>query len=141
VEHEPQVFKIDRSNSSSTIEGVSGISNVMFVTPNELTIMYQLWSRLSGKGLLKSCTVVKNGLRDTHFSGTCSFMKMGLCDRTNSFYRLYISPSSSYDSISHALLYTCCAGADIAELIPTRLFKFLIAIKNWSVGSERGFFV
>jgi hypothetical protein len=23
VEHEPQVFKIDRSNSSSTIEGVS----------------------------------------------------------------------------------------------------------------------
>jgi hypothetical protein len=28
---------------------------VMFITPNELTVMNQLWSRLSGKGLLESC--------------------------------------------------------------------------------------
>jgi hypothetical protein len=25
------------------------ILNVMFITPNELTVMYQLWSCLSGK--------------------------------------------------------------------------------------------
>jgi hypothetical protein len=47
-----------------------GISNVMFVTPNELTVMYQLWSRLSGKGLLESCAVIKNGLPNTNFLGT-----------------------------------------------------------------------
>jgi hypothetical protein len=138
VEHEPQVFEIDRSNSCSTIEGVSGISNVMFVTPNELTIMYQLWSHMSGKGLLESCVVIKNGLPNTDFSGTCSFMKNGSCGLTNSFSRLYTSPSSSYDSILHALKYvsTCCAGVDILELVPSGLFRFLIAANNCSVGSE-----
>jgi hypothetical protein len=111
---------------------------MMFVTPNELAIMYQLWSHLSGKGLLESCAVIKNGLPNTIFSGTCSFMKMGSCGRTNSFCRLYTSPSSSYDSISHALKYVsaCCVGADIAELVLGGLFKFLIATKNWSVGSK-----
>jgi hypothetical protein len=66
------------------------------------------------------------------------FMKMGSCGRTNSFSRLYTSPSSSYDSISHALIYvsSCGAGANIAELDPGGLFKFLIAAKNWYVGSE-----
>jgi hypothetical protein len=41
----------------------------------------------------------------------------------------------------HALIYVsaCCADVDIAELDPVGLFKFLIAAKNWSVGSERGF--
>jgi hypothetical protein len=41
----------------------------------------------------------------------------------------------------HALIYVSayCAGADIAELVLAGLFKFLIAAKNWSVGSERGF--
>jgi hypothetical protein len=63
-------------------------------------------------------------------------MKMGSCGHTNSFSQLYTSPSSSYDSILHALIYTCCAGADIVELVPTGLFKFLIAAKNWSVQSE-----
>jgi hypothetical protein len=111
---------------------------VMFITPNELTVMYQLWSRLSGKGLLESCAVVKNGLPNTNFSGTCSFMKMASCGHTNSFSQLYTSPSSSYDSISHAVIYisTCCVGANITELVPSGLFKFLIAAKNWSVGSE-----
>jgi hypothetical protein len=63
----------------------------MFITPNELTVMYQLWCRLSGKGLLESCAVVENGLPNTNFSGTCSFMKMGSCGRTNSFldYKLH----------------------------------------------------
>jgi hypothetical protein len=112
------------------------ISNVMFVTPNELSIMYQLWSHLSGKDLLESCAVIKNGLPNTNISGTCSFMKMGSCGRTNSFSQLYTSPSSSYDSILHALIYICCAGASIAKVVPTGLFKFLIAAKNWSVGSE-----
>jgi hypothetical protein len=118
-----------------------GISNVMFITPNELTVMYQLWSHLSGKGLLESCVVIKNGLPNINFSGTCSFMKMGSCGRNNSFSRLYTSPSSSYDSISRALVYVsaCCASADNVEIVPTGLFKFLIAAKNWSVGSERGF--
>jgi hypothetical protein len=71
-----------------------GISNVMFITPNELTVMYQLWSRLSGKGLLESCAVIKNGLSNTNFLGTCSFMKMGSCGLTNSLSQLYTSPSS-----------------------------------------------
>jgi hypothetical protein len=116
------------------------ISNVMFITPNELTIMYQLWSCLSGKGLLESCAVIKNGLPNINFSGTYSFMKMGSCGRTNSFSRLYTSPSFSYDSILHALIYVsaCGASVDIVELVPVRLFKFLIATKNWSVGSKRG---
>jgi hypothetical protein len=44
----------------------------------------------------------------------------------------------SYDSISHALIYVsaCFAGADIAELVPAGLFRFLIAAKNWFVGYE-----
>jgi hypothetical protein len=114
---------------------------VMSVTPNELTVMYQLWSHLSGKGILESCAVVKNDLPNTNFSGTYSFMKMGLCGRTNSFSQLYTSSSSLYDSISHALIYVtaCCAGVDIVELVPTGLLKFLIAAKNWFVGSDRGF--
>jgi hypothetical protein len=114
---------------------------VMFITPNELAVMYQLWSLLTEKCLLKSCAVVKNSLSNRNFSGTCSFMKMGSCGHTNSFSQLYTSPSSSYDSIMHALIYVsaCCADVDIAELDPVGLFKFLIAAKNWSVGSERGF--
>jgi hypothetical protein len=114
---------------------------VMFITPNELTVMYQLWSRMSGKGLLESYAVVKNGLPNTNFLGTCSFMKMGSCGLTNSLSRLYTLPSFSYDLISHALIYVslCYASADIAELVPTRLFRFLITVKNWSIGSERGF--
>jgi hypothetical protein len=88
---------------------------VMFVTPNELTVMYQLWSHLSEKGLLESCAVVKNGLPNTNFSGTCSFMKMGSCGLTNSLSQLYTSPSSSSNSILHALIYVfaCCVSADI----------------------------
>jgi hypothetical protein len=113
----------------------------MFITPNELAVMYQLWSLLRGNGLLESYAVIKNGLPNTNFSGTCSFMKMGSCGRTNSFSQLYTSPSSLYDSISLALIYVyaCCAGADIAKLVPGGLFKFLIAAKNQSIGSERGF--
>jgi hypothetical protein len=97
---------------------------VMLVTPNELAVMYQLWSRLSEKGLLQSCAIIKNGLPNTNFSGTCSFMKMGSCDLTNSLSQLYTSPSSPYDSISHALIYVsaCYAGVDIAELVSTGLF-------------------
>jgi hypothetical protein len=115
---------------------------VMFITPNELTVMYQLWSHLSGKGRLKSCAVVKNGLPNTNFSGTCSFMKMGSCGLTNSLSSLYTSPSSLYDTISHALIYvsTCCAGADIAELVPIGLFRFLIAAKNWSLDLNKALF-
>jgi hypothetical protein len=66
---------------------------------------------MSGKGLFESCAVVKNGLPNTNFSGTCSFMDMGSCGRTNSLSQLYTSPSSLYDSISHALIYvsSCCA--------------------------------
>jgi hypothetical protein len=113
---------------------------MMFIAINELAVMYQLWSRLSGKGLLQSCAVIKNGVPNTNL-GTCSFMKIGSCGLTNSFSRLYTSPSSSYDSILHALKYvsTCCASVDIAELVLGRLFRFLIAVKNWSVRSERGF--
>jgi hypothetical protein len=115
MEHEPQVFEIDRSNSCSTIKGIFRILNVIFVTPNELAVMYQLWSRLSEKDLLKSCMVVKNGLPNTNFLGTCSFMKIGLCGLTNSLSRLYTSPSSSYDSISHALIYVyACCGSNEA---------------------------
>jgi hypothetical protein len=110
----------------------------MFITPNELVIMYQLRSHLSGKDLLESCAVVKNGLPNINFLETCSFMKMGSCGLTNSLSRLYTSPSSSYDSILHVLIYVFayCTDVDIAELVPTGLFKFLIAAKNWSVGSE-----
>jgi hypothetical protein len=57
---------------------------VMFVTPNELAVMYQLWSRLSGEGPLESCALVKNGLPNTNFLGTCSFVKIGSCGLTNS---------------------------------------------------------
>jgi hypothetical protein len=87
----------------------------MFITPNELAIMYQLWSHLSGKGLLESCVVVKNGLPNTNFLETCSFMKIESCGLTNSFSQLYTSPSSSYDLISDALKYVfaCCAGVYI----------------------------
>jgi hypothetical protein len=111
---------------------------VMFVTPNELAVMYHLWSHLNGKGLLGSCAVVKNGLPNINFLGTCSFMKIRSCGLTSSFSRLYTSPASSYDSISHALKYVsaCCTSVDIAELVPDGLFRFLIAAKNWSVGSE-----
>jgi hypothetical protein len=118
-----------------------GISNVMFITPNEVTVMYQLWRCLSGKGLLESCAVVKNDLPNTNFLGTCSFMKTGSCGLTNSFSQLYTSPYSSYDSILHALKYvsTCCVGVDIKELVPIGLFGFLIDAKNWFVRSERGF--
>jgi hypothetical protein len=82
----------------------------MFITPNELAIMYQLWRRLSEKCLFESCAVVKNGLPNTNFSGTYSFMKIRSCGLTNSFSRLYTSASSLYDSISHALKYisACC---------------------------------
>jgi hypothetical protein len=79
---------------------------------------------------------MRSSRMDINFLGTCSFIKMGSCGRTNSFSPLYTSPSSLYDSISHALIYTCYAGADIVELVPTGLFKFLIAVKNWFVGSE-----
>jgi hypothetical protein len=111
---------------------------VMFITPNELTAMYQLWSRLSGKGHLETCVLVKNGLPTTNLSGTCSFKKSGSCGITNSLSQSEASPSSSYDSISHALIYVsaCYAGPDIAELVPSRLFRFFIAAKNWFVGSE-----
>jgi hypothetical protein len=34
--------------------------------------MYQLWNHLSGKDLLESCALIKNGLPNTNFSGTCS---------------------------------------------------------------------
>jgi hypothetical protein len=61
---------------------------VMFVTPNELTVMYQLWSRLSGKGLLKSYALMKNDLPNTKFLETCSFMKIRSCGLTNSFSQL-----------------------------------------------------
>ncbi len=78
---------------------------------------------------MESCALVKNGLPNTNFSGTCSFMKIGSCGLTNSLSRLYTSPSSSYDSILHALIYVfaCCADADIAELVPDELFRFFIA--------------
>jgi hypothetical protein len=114
---------------------------VMFDTPNELAIMYQLWSRLSGKGLLKSCAVIKNGLRNTNFSRTCFFMMIRSCGLTNSLSQLYTSPCPLYDSILHALIYisACCASADIAEVVPDRLFRFLIVAKNWSIGSKQGF--
>jgi hypothetical protein len=110
----------------------------MLVTPNELTVIYQLSSCLSGKGLLESCAVVKNDLPNTNFVGTCSFMKMRSCGHTNSLSQLYTSSSSSYDSISHALIYdsACCASADITELVSVGLFRLLIAAKNWSIGSE-----
>jgi hypothetical protein len=65
-----------------------GISNVMFVTPNELVVIYQLWTRLSGKGLLESCALVKNDLPNIIFSGICSFMKIRSCGLTNSLSRL-----------------------------------------------------
>jgi hypothetical protein len=86
----------------------------------------------------KSCAVVKNDVPNTKFSGTCSFMKIRSCGLTNSFSRLYTSPSSSYDSISHALKYVsaCCADVDIVEVVPSGLFRLLIASKNWSIGSE-----
>jgi hypothetical protein len=105
---------------------------VMFVTPNKLTDMYQLWSHVSGKGILESCAVVMNGLPNTNFSGTCSFMKIRSCGLTNRFSRLYTLSSSSYDSISHVLKYAsaCYADADIVELVPSGLFRFLIATKN-----------
>jgi hypothetical protein len=111
---------------------------VIFITPNELTVMYQLCSHLSGKGHLESCAVIKNGLPNINFLGTCSLMKMGSCGLTNSLSQLYTSPYSSYDSISHALIYVsaCCVGADNVELVPTGLFRFLIAAKNWSIGSK-----
>jgi hypothetical protein len=86
----------------------------------------------SEKGLLESCAVIKNGLSNINFLGTYSFMKMGSYDRTNNFSRLYTSPSSSYDSILHALIYVsaCCAGAYITKLVLGGLFEFLIAAKN-----------
>jgi hypothetical protein len=65
---------------------------------------------------------------------------MGSCDRTNSFSRLYTSPSSSYDSISHALIYSCCAGADIAKLIFTRLFKFSLPQRTSSLDMNEALF-
>jgi hypothetical protein len=40
---------------------------VMFVTPNELTIKYQLWSLLSGKCHLESSALVRNGLPNSNF--------------------------------------------------------------------------
>jgi hypothetical protein len=61
---------------------------VMFVTPNELAVMYQLCSCLSKKGFLKSCALVKNDLPNINFSGTCSFMKIGSCDLTSSLSQL-----------------------------------------------------
>jgi hypothetical protein len=48
---------------------------VMFVTPNELAIKYQLWSLLSEKCRLKSSALVRNGLLNSKFSGTLCFMK------------------------------------------------------------------
>jgi hypothetical protein len=70
----------------------------MFITPNELTIMYQLWSCLSGKGLFESCAVVKNGLPNTNFSRTCFFIKTRSCGLTSSFSQLYTSPSPGFSS-------------------------------------------
>jgi hypothetical protein len=66
---------------------------------------------------------------------------MGSCGLTNSLPQLYISPSSLYDSILHALIYVsaCCASADITGIVPGGLFRFLIAAKNGFIGSERGF--
>jgi hypothetical protein len=51
------------------------------------------------------------------------------CGLTNSLSRLQTSPSSSYDSISHALIYVsaCCASPDNVELVPGGLFRFFIA--------------
>jgi hypothetical protein len=63
------------------------ISNVMFVTPNKITVMYQIWSHLSGKILMESCVLMKNDLPNIKFSGTCSFMKIGSCSFTNNFSR------------------------------------------------------
>jgi hypothetical protein len=59
-------------------------------------------------------------------------MKIGSCRLTNSLSQLYTSPSSSYDSILHALLYisTCYASVDIAELVPGGLIRFLIATRT-----------
>jgi hypothetical protein len=100
--------------------------------------MYHLWSHLSEKSLLESCAVIKNDLPITNFLGTCSFMKIGSSNLTNSLSQLYTSPYSSYESISHALIYVSiiCASVDIAELVPGRIFRFLIATKNWSVRSK-----
>jgi hypothetical protein len=55
-----------------------------------------------------------------------------LCGLTSSFSQLYTSPSSSYDLILHVLKYVsaCCAGVDILEVVPSGLFRFLIAAKN-----------
>jgi hypothetical protein len=50
---------------------------VMFVTPNELAIMYQLWSLLTEKCHLKSSTLVRNDLPKSIFSGTSCFIKTG----------------------------------------------------------------
>jgi hypothetical protein len=61
---------------------------MMFVTPNELAVMYKLWSPLSGKGLLESCVLVKSGLPNTKFSRTCFFVKIGSCGLTNSLSQL-----------------------------------------------------
>jgi hypothetical protein len=47
---------------------------VMFVTPNELTIKYQLWSLRSGKCHLESSALVRNGLPNSKFSGTSCFI-------------------------------------------------------------------
>jgi hypothetical protein len=57
---------------------------------------------------------------------------MRSCGLTNSFSRLYTLASSSYDSILHVLKYvsTCCASADISEVVSSELFRFLIAAKN-----------
>jgi hypothetical protein len=69
-------------------------------------------------------------------------MKIESCRLTNSLSQLYTSPSSSYDSISHALLYIspCYASADIAELVPGGLFKFLIATRTGSLDLNEALF-
>jgi hypothetical protein len=58
---------------------------MMFVTPNELTIMYQLWSLLSGKCHLENSALVRNGLPNSKILGTSSFMKIGSFDLSPSF--------------------------------------------------------
>jgi hypothetical protein len=88
MEHEPHVLEIDRSNSSSTIEGISRDFKCDVHHTQRTHYHVPVMSCLSGKGLLESCALVNNGLPNTNFLGTCSFMKIGSCGLTNSLSRL-----------------------------------------------------
>jgi hypothetical protein len=104
---------------------------VMFVTISELATMYQLWSLLSEKCHLESSAVERNGLQNSNFSGTSSFMKIRSFGLSPSFSRSKTSPSSSYESILDAVGYdfACCAGADIADI-----FCFFITQRTCLLG-------